>query len=54
MTDKQTNNEKVSIIHFLDHTIKEIKYGKIELTIHDSKVVQVDKTEKFRFSNLTL
>lgn len=46
---KNKDGETLSLINFIDHTIKEIKYGKLELTIHDSKVVQIEKTDKFRF-----
>jgi hypothetical protein len=28
--------------------LKNISYGSVLLTIHDSNVVQIDKTEKFR------
>ena len=30
--------------------LKTIEYGYIQITIHDGKVVQIDKTEKFRFN----
>lgn len=30
------------------NALKNISYGSIQLTIHDNKVVQIDKTEKFR------
>ncbi len=29
--------------------IQQIKYGAVEVLIHDSKVVQVEKSEKTRF-----
>lgn len=31
--------------------IKELKYGTVEVTVHDAEVVQVSKTEKTRFRN---
>lgn len=30
------------------HAIKTIRYGSIEITIHDSKVVQIERREKIR------
>lgn len=30
--------------------IKSVKYGSIQITIHDGKVVQIDKTEKLRLN----
>ena len=29
-----------------------LRYGYIQITIHDSKIVQVDKTEKNRFDDV--
>lgn len=29
--------------------IREIRYGSVQIAIHDSKVVQIDKTEKVRW-----
>ena len=29
--------------------VREIRYGSIQITIHESKVVQIDKTEKMRW-----
>lgn len=34
--------------HILE-AIRGIKYGAVEVVIHDSRVVQVEKTEKLRF-----
>jgi hypothetical protein len=40
-------NEK-EILLKIESALKNISYGSIQITIHDSKVVQIDKTEKFR------
>ena len=29
--------------------VREIRYGSVQVTIHNSKVVQIDKTEKVRW-----
>ena len=29
--------------------VKQLKYGEVHITVHDGKVVQVEKTEKLRF-----
>lgn len=34
--------------HILD-AIKAIRFGAVEVVIHDSRIVQVEKTEKIRF-----
>ena len=58
MTMEQTNNvKKVSYEESEQRTLLiitdlliDIKYGNIQITIQDGKVVQIDKTEKFRFN----
>ncbi len=42
-TEKETAER-----HILE-AIRAIKYGAVEVLIHDSRVVQVEKTEKVRF-----
>lgn len=44
--DKKIPNEVEQ--HILD-AISEVRYGAVEVLIHDSKVVQVEKSEKTRF-----
>jgi hypothetical protein len=29
--------------------VREVRYGSVEITIHDAKVVQVERREKIRF-----
>jgi len=36
--------------HILD-SIQQIKYGAVEVVIHDSRVVQIEKSEKTRFDH---
>ena len=31
--------------------IKDLQYGSVEILIHDSKIVQVERSEKRRFEN---
>jgi hypothetical protein len=31
------------------HSVQDIKYGSVEILIHDSRIVQIEKSEKFRF-----
>ena len=30
--------------------VKNVQFGSVEITIHDSKVVQIDRTEKLRLA----
>jgi len=34
--------------HILE-AIRSLKYGAVEIMVHDSRIVQVEKTEKVRF-----
>ncbi|MDO8302676.1 MAG: YezD family protein [Sedimentisphaerales bacterium] len=38
------------IIEQLADAVKKLKFGQIIITVHNSKVVQIDKTEKIRFN----
>ena len=48
-------SEKVSehndIEKYIINTIKGIQFGSVEITIHNSQIVQVEKTEKRRFDH---
>jgi hypothetical protein len=48
MSEPRTLNDVEQ--HILD-AIQQIKFGAVEVLIHDSKVVQVERSEKVRFSN---
>ncbi len=39
--------DQVILLRILE-AIKSIRYGSVQITIQDSKVVQIDKTEKVR------
>ncbi len=41
-------NENEGIAKSIVEAVKGIKYGYIQVTIHNSKIVQIDKTEKIR------
>jgi len=43
-----TENERKLLLQILK-ALKSIKYGCVQIYIQDSKVVQIDKTEKIRF-----
>jgi len=47
LSDSQEYEKKL-LVNILK-AIKSIRYGSVEITIHDAKVVQIDKTEKMRF-----
>lgn len=47
------NEEKreEALAHQIADSIKEIQYGSVQIIIQDSKVVQIEKTEKIRVNN---
>ncbi len=45
-TDKDSQ-DKIVMLQIME-AIKSIKYGNVQITIQDSRVVQIDKTEKLR------
>ena len=46
--NKRDINRKV--LNEVVKAIKHINYGEVVITIHDSKIVQIEKREKKRFS----
>jgi len=54
---KQPQNTEVrkeinfNIMEEINKSIQQIKYGELVITIHNSKIVQVEKREKKRFQD---
>ena len=53
-SDKETDAEKrdqleVRIQQEILRAVREVRFGSVEIVIHDSKVVQVERREKIRF-----
>jgi hypothetical protein len=44
----ELNKDEEQLLLEMVSAIKSIKYGYIQITIHDGNVVQIDKTEKIR------
>jgi hypothetical protein len=38
-----------TVVEALGHAIEKLRYGLVQLTVHDGKVVQLDVTERHRF-----
>ena len=41
------------ILNAVQQAIQAIQFGSVEIVIHDSKVVQIERKEKVRFNNHT-
>lgn len=50
----QKNIVNDAIIKEIIETLNSLKYGHVQITVHNSKVVQIDKTEKVRFDDVWL
>ena len=51
---KETESNQVldsSHLGTLEELLSDMKYGSITLVIQDGKIVQIDKTEKYRIKN---
>jgi hypothetical protein len=48
LLDNLRDDEKKLLVSILK-AVQGIRYGSVEITIQDSRVVQIDKTEKIRF-----
>ena len=52
MADQITaTDEEITILSEILKAIRQVKHGHIQLVLQDSKVVQIDKTEKVRLTS---
>ncbi|MEQ1621292.1 MAG: YezD family protein [Methylococcales bacterium] len=42
---------KADLAHKIAGMLQEIKFGSIEIIVHENKVVQIERREKLRFDN---
>lgn len=45
------NSDNASVTNEITKAIQSLKFGSIEITVHDGKVTQIEKREKVRFEN---
>lgn len=50
-SEKVKNQEEEKIVQQIIKALKSIRYGQVQITVQDSKVVQIDKLEKFRVNH---
>ena len=46
--EKNKGDDEMIIPHIMQ-AVKSIRYGYVQIVIQNSKIVQIEKTEKFRF-----
>ncbi|MFO1501158.1 MAG: YezD family protein [Verrucomicrobiota bacterium] len=45
------NGSQLSWIDLLKDQVGSLRYGTVQIVVHDRRVVQIERTEKFRFEN---
>lgn len=51
MKDNSVSRSEETLIHEIRKAIGKIRYGSVEIVIHDSKVVQIECREKIRLDS---
>lgn len=49
LPDAPRSDEEV--IQLLVTLVKDLRFGTVELTVHEGTIVQIDRKEKYRFNN---
>lgn len=44
-------NQRQDVAQFIESLLQDIRFGSIELVVHDGRVVQIEKHEKFRLNH---
>jgi hypothetical protein len=53
MSIEATNKQNISLVHELLSAINSLRFGSVEITIHEGRVSQIEKREKVRFNDST-
>lgn len=43
------NNSQLSWLEILKEQVGSLRFGVVQIVVHDRRVVQIERTEKFRF-----
>lgn len=46
-------SEKENMVNKIKTALENIRFGSVEIIVHDSKVVQIERKEKIRFAETT-
>lgn len=46
-----SEKKRESYLDIIDRLVKEMRYGTITVIVQDGKVIQIDKTDKFRLKS---
>ena len=53
MSIEATNKQNSSLVNELLSAINSLRFGSVEITIHEGRVTQIEKHEKVRFTEAT-
>jgi hypothetical protein len=53
MSFETVNNQNNSLVKELLSAINSLRFGSVEITIHEGRVTQIEKREKVRFTEAT-
>ena len=46
-----TNRDEHNWLPVVEENVRTLRFGVVQIVVHDSKVVQIEKTERTRFGN---
>lgn len=45
-----TQADDASLLREIHNVLRDLRYGSVEITVHDSRVVQIERKEKYRLT----
>ena len=49
----ETNTQTAEVIHEILRAIQQLRFGSVEITVHEGRVTQIERREKVRFGSAT-
>lgn len=46
-----SSSQPAALLLQIERAISALRYGSVEITVHDGRVVQIERTEKIRLAN---
>jgi hypothetical protein len=51
MTEQNSNQTGNALLQEIENAVNSLRFGSIEITVHEGRVTQIEKREKVRFAN---
>jgi hypothetical protein len=48
-TQLQSADQEAELFKQIQHALRGLRFGSVEIVVHDSRVVQLERRERFRF-----